>query len=504
MPRDGRPNILLIMTDQHRYDTMGGHGHTRCRTPRLDRLAADGIDFSRAYTCCGLCSPARASIMTGLYPHRHGLQTNTHDFLTQTELDPDIPTFAHRLSDAGYHMSYAGKVHLTFPERTPCEYGFDEWHVPYGEWLSTNGKQRARTVAPEFGPANTSFQGPFAAKYDGPLETHNDYWRIAEGMRMLEERAEALERDGTPFFLRVDLFGPHLPFHIPEPFFSMYDPASVPCPPEFDDSFRNKPWIHRQMVRYWQTEETDWAFWQPIVALYWAYVTMLDHCIGVLLDKLSELDLDETTAVFYSTDHGDTCGSRRMFDKGYCMYEELYHIPLIARWKGVWEAGRRTEAFANNIDLMATFLDLAGVPVPQEVDSRSLLPLLENESTPADWPTDAFAEFHGMQWGLYSQRMLVTERHKLVMNAADTDELYDLVRDPAELVNVLDDPEYAQPQADLYRRMFHRMEQTHDPLACDNWWPKFEDARQALGEYGEATYGTKAWPDPVRRPPPPT
>ncbi len=486
-----RPNILLIMTDQHRFDTIAAHGHARTQTPNLDQLIAEGVDFRRAYTCCGLCSPARASIMTGVYPHRHGLQSNVHDFLTQRRLDPSIPTFAHRLRRSGYHLSYAGKVHLNYDDDNPCAYGFDEWHVPYGQWLRRHGLGRGKATAPMYGPSESSFQGPFAARYDGPLESHTDYWRMAEAIRMLEERAEARTRDGTPFFLRVDFFGPHLPFLIPEPFFSMYDPASVPAPPEFADTFDGKPWMHRQMVRYWQTENTDWAFWQPIVALYWAYVSMLDTLIGRLLDRLDALGLAQSTAVFYSTDHGDTCGSRRMFDKGYCMYEELYRIPLIARWPGVWDGGRTVDAFAGNLDLPATFQELAGVGRTEGMDSRSLLPLLEGPPPP-DWPADAFCEFHGMQWGLYSQRMVVTERYKLVMNTADTDELYDLRDDPCELRNLIDRPEYARIQSGMYRRLFSRMTETGDPLQRDNWWPKYEDARQGIGCFSGVRYGAKS------------
>ncbi|MBM4050682.1 MAG: DUF4976 domain-containing protein, partial [Planctomycetes bacterium] len=244
------------------------------------------------------------------------------------------------------------------------------------------------------------------------------------------------------------------------------------------------------MLCYWGTENTDWDFWRPIVAKYWGFVTLLDALIGRVMDHLHGLGLERDTAVFYTTDHGDTCGSRRMFDKGYCMYEELYHIPLIASWPGVWRGGRRCDAFVNHIDLMPTFLEIAGLKPPQGIDARSLMPLLQGQP-PADWPTDAYAEFHGMQWGLYSQRMLVTERHKLVFNAADTDELYDLQEDPAELNNLIDDLRYAPVQRELYLRMFNRMKQTGDPFYRDLWWAKFEAARQDVDFARDLRYGLK-------------
>lgn len=487
---DKRPNILLFYVDQQRFDTLGMHGHPTCKTPALDRLADGGVDFTRAYSCCGLCSPARASLMTGLYPHNHGLLTNTHDWQTRRSFEPTSPTFAHLLTGAGYHTSYVGKVHLRTPRDTPLPYGFKEWHRPYQQYLKERGLKPGEVIGPKYEPPNSLCPWPFAATYSGSFESFNEYWRAEEGIRILTERAADCQRNGTPFFLRIDFPGPHLPFIIPEPFASMYDPASVPEPPEFAETFKNKPRIHAQMPRYWGTENTDWAFWRPVVAKYWGFVTLLDALIGRVMDHLRGLGLERDTAVFYTTDHGDTCGSRRMFDKGYCMYEELYHIPLIASWPGVWQGGRRCDAFVNHIDLMPTFLEIAGLKPPQGIDARSLMPLLQGQP-PADWPTDAYAEFHGMQWGLYSQRMLVTERHKLVFNAADTDELYDLQEDPAELNNLIDDLRYAPVQRELYLRMFNRMKQTGDAFYRDMWWAKFEAARQDVDFARDLRYGLK-------------
>lgn len=465
MPTD-RPNILLIFVDQQRFDTLSLHGHPTCRTPSLDRMAAQGVDFTRAYSCCGLCSPARASVMTGLYPHRHGLLTNTHDWQTLRRLDPTIPTFAHLLSDAGYRTGYVGKVHLCSPEEAPHAYGFQDFHRPYQQYLKERGLTRGETKDIISPPRH---RGPaFAGVYDGCLESFNEYWRAEEAMRFLEEYSTG----DQPFFLRCDLPGPHLPFTIPEPYASMYDPADVPEPPEFRDEFANKPYIHRRMVEYWSTQDLDWDFWQPVVAKYWGFVTLLDFLIGRILARLHELGLEDNTAVFYTTDHGDTCGSRRMFDKGYCMYEELYHIPFIARWPGHWRAGHICDQFVLNHDLMPTFLDVAGVPIPDDLDTRSLVPLLKGQPPP-DWRQEAVAEFHGMQWGLYSQRMVVTDRYKLVFNCADIDELYDLEADPYEFTNRIDDPELTDVKRDLYLRLFKHLRDTKDPFHRDLWVPKW-------------------------------
>ena len=486
-----RPNILMFFVDQQRFDTIGVNGHNTCKTPNLDALAARGINFSRAYTCCGLCSPARSSVMTGLYPHNHGVLTNTHDWQSRRFLDPEIPTFAHKLSEVGYNTSYVGKVHLCSPESAPEPYGFKEWHRPYSQYLRERNLKQGEVIGQKYGPKPSSFRTPFAATYSGSLESYVEYWRAEEGMRILEERAADYKKNGTPFFLRIDFPGPHLPFIIPEPYSSMYDPDDVPEPPEFAETFEGKPYIHAQMPRYWGTERTDWDFWRPIVAKYWGFVTLLDTLIGRVMDRLRDLELYRDTAIFYNTDHGDTCGSRRMFDKGYCMYEELYHIPFIAHWPGVWSGGRNCSDFVNNIDLMPTFLEIAGLTPTQEIDARSLVPILEGK-TPEDWPTDAYAEFNGMQWGLYSQRMIVTDRYKLVFNAADVDELYDLESDPAELHNLIHHQEYDEVRREMYHRMFNRMKETRDPFYRDLWWPKFEAVRQDVNFSRDLMYGMKS------------
>ena len=480
-----RPNILLIFLDQLRYDVLGCHGHATCRTPALDRIAVEGVDFSRAYTCCGLCSPARASIMTGLYPHTHGLLTNTHDYQTQERLDPSLRTFAHHLQDAGYRTGYVGKVHLARHNDHPARYGFHDCHGSYYEYLHDHGLSEAEVIDKIAPPDHVWPE--FAGVYDGPPESHREWWRCEEARRLLRTYADAEQ----PFFLRCDLPGPHLPFNIPEPYASMYDPRAVPQPPEFEDSLTGKPWLHRRMVERWHTQDLPWTWWQPVVARYWGFVTFLDHLIGRILSELEALGLGANTAVFVSTDHGDTCGSRRMFDKGYCMYEELYHIPLLARSpKHCWPENSVCRNFASNHDLMPTFLELAALPVPGHLEARSLVPLLAGD-LPDDWRTDAYAEFHGMQWGLYSQRMVVTERHKLVFNCADIDELYDLETDPHELVNRIDDPNAADVKREMYARLFRNMEETRDPFHRDLWVPKCIGQELGLDSVRDLRYGLK-------------
>jgi arylsulfatase A-like enzyme len=167
--------------------------------------------------------------------------------------------------------------------------------------------------------------------------------------------------------------------------------------------------------------------------------------------------------VLHASDHGDFTGGHRQFNKGPLMYEDTYRIPLQARWPGEIEAGSVCEEFVSLHDLMPTFLDLAGVE-PPDVDGRSIRPLLEGE-VPESWPDAHFAEYHGDEFGLYSQRMLRAKRYKYVHNGPDRNELYDLEADPHELHNLIDHPGYEDVRADLETRLLERMRGTDDPLA---------------------------------------
>jgi arylsulfatase A-like enzyme len=461
----GRPNVLFLLTDQERYDlTEPG---SPVETPNLDRLGEGGMRFRRAYTPISICSSARASLLTGLYPHNHGMLNNAHEAdAIQPNLPPELPTFGERLSEAGYTNAYVGKWHVG-RDQGPGDFGFeyrggaDRHHDAdlagdfegYREKLGVSVDEEELEDRIYTGGERPTL---VAATDPVPVEATRPYY-IAQ--RAIERLREGFEE---PFFLRADLYGPHHPYVVPEPYASMYDPDAIDLPPSYAETFEGKPAVHEQYLHYRGADAFDREMWAEAIAKYWGFTTMIDGQVGRILDALSEEGFDDAL-VLHASDHGDFTGGHRQFNKGPLMYEDTYRIPLQARWPGEIEAGSVCEEFVSLHDLMPTFLDLAGVE-PPDVDGRSIRPLLEGE-VPESWPDAHFAEYHGDEFGLYSQRMLRAKRYKYVHNGPDRNELYDLEADPHELHNLIDHPGYEDVRADLETRLLERMRGTDDPLA---------------------------------------
>ncbi len=476
---DSQPNILFILPDQLRRDVVGAYGSEVCRTPHLDRLADEGVRCDMAYTACGLCSPTRASILTGKFPHNHGLLTNIHDRHTLVGMPTDHATWGQRLSEAGYQTGYVGKWHVSAGEG-PADYGFaDDFadHKGLAEYRAEHGLAPGE---PDVTVAATMPMGevrPLAGTYTGALEGYSDYYLCVRARELLADYIRETRASGRPFCLRLDTPGPHIPNIIPEPYASMYDPATVPLWSSQRDSLAGKPAIVERLRRAWGTDSFSDEDWGRLIACYFGDVTLIDDLIGQLIADLDASGLAENTLVIVSTDHGDNAGSRRMVDKGYHMCEETYHIPLIARWPAGLPAGASTAAPISHVDYAPTLLAAAGAEPLPDIDGRDALPALRG-NTPADWPDDSFAEFHGMQWGLYSQRMLRSERYKLVFNALDPAGFYDLETDPDELENLIDSADHQAVIEDHWRRLVAAMKRTRDPFyedlftrgACDPDW----------------------------------
>jgi arylsulfatase A-like enzyme len=199
--------------------------------------------------------------------------------------------------------------------------------------------------------------------------------------------------------------------------------------------------------------------WRKIIALSWGYVTLIDEQIGRIMDVARELGLLDNTAVMFSVDHGAFVGSHRLEDKGPAMYDDIYHIPFILRLPDD-KGGRVEDNFVSLTDFMPTFLDLAGVAKPAQVDGESVVPFARGE-TPAEWRQEVFAEFHGHHFP-YPQRMIRTRRYKLVVNPGDLNELYDLETDPSELLNQYNHPELLGVRQELMTRLYDELKARGD------------------------------------------
>ena len=462
-----RPNILLIHSDQHRYDCVGAHGHPVLMTPNLDRLAAEGADFSHAFCPSPICSPARASLLTGQWPIQHGLLF-TEIAEAYRPMRPNLPTFSALLNEAGYYLGYVGKWHVD-EVLTPLDYGFHDY-VPEQEYTLWRNEQGLPPPPGQNGWLGETDQGitPGQSRLA---------WGATETLQLL--RRATGERQ--PFFIRWDPSEPHLPNRVPEPFAGLYPPESIPPWPSFRDPLSYKPTIQRRQLANWGVENWSWKDWAPIVSRYLGEISLLDSNIGRLLAALDELGLANDTLVVYTTDHGDMCGAHGMMDKHYVMYDDVVRVPLIMRWKGVISSGQQPDAFVSSaIDLAATFCEVAGVTAPASFKGDSLLPLVTRKRR-RNGRTDIYASYHGNQFGLYSQRMVRDQRWKYIWNPTAEDELYDLGADPAELYNRAADFSCAGELARLRARMVAWLEQTGDPLL--NEWTR-RQLTEPVGQIG--------------------
>ncbi|GAB3473711.1 sulfatase-like hydrolase/transferase [Nocardiopsis coralliicola] len=458
-------NQLFLMTDQHRVDTLGCYGNPHVSTPNLDRLAASGTRFDRCYTPTAICTPARASLLTGQAPFRHRLLANyERNVGYQEDLDPGVFTFPEALRAQDHQLGLIGKFHGG-THRTAASFGFDGpdlpgWHNPvdhpdYRAYLEERGLEPYAIAEPVRGTTPNGNPGNLlAARLQQPEEATFEAYLATRAIELLERYAA----DGRPFFLATHFFGPHLPYLVPDEYYDLYDPALVELPPSIAETFEGKPSVQRNYSAHWTFDTMPLEATRKLIAVYWGYVTLIDTQIGRILDRLDALGLADETAVYFTADHGEFTGSHRLHDKGPAMYEDIYRIPGIVRIPGAGPQVR--EEFAGLTDFTATILELAGCDPEAAVDGRSLVPLVRGEAQP-EWPGELLAEFHGHHFP-HPQRMLRDDRYKIVVNPESVNELYDLDTDPHELWNRYRDPELAGVRDRLLKRLYTLLRERGD------------------------------------------
>ncbi|HEU0206484.1 MAG TPA: sulfatase-like hydrolase/transferase [Pseudolysinimonas sp.] len=493
-----RTNILFLMTDQHRVDTLGVYGNTSANTPVLDELARTGTRFDRWYTPTAICTPARASLLTGQAPFRHKLLANHERNVGYIE---DLPegqfVFSEALRENGYNTGLIGKWHIGYHRRA-ADFGFDGpdfpgWHNPvdhqeYLQYLSDNKlppyeiHDQIRGVLPNGGPGNL-----LAARLKQPVEATFEHFLATRAIQLLETYATDRHSDGTPFFLELSFFGPHLPYVVPDEYFDLIDPDLVELPRSIAETFAGKPPVQSNYSAHWTFDTLPIEVSRKLIAVYWGYVAMIDREIGRVMEAMERLGLTDSTAVFFTCDHGEFTGSHRLHDKGPAMYEDIYRTPGILRIPGQQPGIVRNE-FVSLLDCTATILDLAGIDPELAIDSRSLLPLTSDD--PVDWQDDIVCEFHGHHFP-YPQRMLRNDRYKLVVNPDSVNELYDLECDPDELVNQYAHPELLGVRTSMMHRLYQVLRDRGDNFY--HWMTSMYDVGEiiydpTLSGLDEATY----------------
>jgi arylsulfatase A-like enzyme len=472
MTVENQPNILWIGVDQMRADALGCNGNSICQTPHLDQLAREGVNFSRAYSPSSLCTPARASMFTGLYAFKHGMGTNCDLYHSLAAELPHPEQLLHRqLLEKGYRCGFTGKWHVG-TELGPLDYGFEGMNVPgygdlrqhpdYVEYLQQNNLSYGPIKNPIFG--NEKEKTLIAGEWNGSLESTPTYFLTNYTIDLLDTLAENRAKTGQPFFLTCQYWAPHGPYLPSREFVGLHNRETIPEWANFNDDYAGKPRSIGRFRRDFHPDlPTDWAGWQEIVGLAYDYNTMVDAEIGRLLAHLDQLGLAGDTIVFFTSDHGDMTGSHGgLLDKGF-MYEEAHRVPLIVRAPDLAPSGIVREELVYNMDIMPTILSYVDHEL-SSLDGQSLRPYLNDAVSGADGRDAIYLEFHGIRC-LHTQRGLVRQDGmKYIFNPVDEDELYDLSNDPGEAHNLLGNPRYMAQQETMRRRIVQEAARVQDPV----------------------------------------
>lgn len=451
------------MTDQHRLSALGCYGPTPCQTPHLDRLADEGVRFETAYTTCPVCSPARASVMTGLYPHQHGVCSNVHNLGSSVHEIPDTPQLlSRRLKGGGYRCGLTGKWHLgtdsgkvfggpckpslprdvefegqNFPGHGGGGFGYPE----YKEYLSTHGFVHEVQMDPKVSYA-AACNGIKYGILSGPVESTVPHFLANHTLSMIDEFNDGED----PFFIWHNFWGPHGPFYAPKDLYEIYRNIEIPEWPNYrwKNVDTNAP---HQVKLHPKRNELGWEDWAEAVRHYYAFTTLIDMQIGRMVSHLREAGLLEKTLIIFTADHGETIGSHGgLTDKGWHHFEEIQRIPFVIRLPDMWPDGERgvaREEWVSLLDVYPTLLDLSNRDTEDwDTPGMSLLPLLKNE--PAAWRDSVFIEFNGVNSLSTSMVTARKDNLKYGWNCSSWDELYDLDSDPWEMNNVAQDPSYAK------------------------------------------------------------
>jgi uncharacterized sulfatase len=480
-----RPNILLMTSDQQHWSTLGVL-NKEISTPNLDRLAAQGTIFTRAYCPNPTCTPTRTSILTGSHPSQHGAWS------LGTKLLEDRHTIGEDLIDAGYKTALIGKAHFQPLQSTPQYssiesvdilqdlefwkdfngpyYGFEHIELlrnhanehlagqHYAIWLEEQGCSNWRDY---FRPPLGTMDPAIMHKWPLPEKYHYNTW-IAERTNALLSQYQSEER---PFFIWASFPDPHPKYIASEPWDEMYDADQLTIPRITPGEHDLNP-PHFAMT---QQVDPDFSAWnesgvgihgysshidmytpedrKQLVATYYGMISMLDKYVGRILDHLDELGLTENTIVVFTSDHGNLFGQHGLFTKGGFHYEDLIRVPLIASCPGRIPAGQYSNAIQSLVDLAPTFLSFADIPIPRSMTGIDQQNVWRGKVDSAR--DHAICEFRYEPTTIH-QKTYVEERYKITVYYQQTyGELFDLQEDPGEIHNLWNAPDYAKLKTEL-------------------------------------------------------
>lgn len=464
MPK--RRNLLLILADQQRSDTLACYGNDFVKAPHLNEFAAQSFVFRRAYCVQPVCTPSRATLMTGLWPHTHGCVKKN------IPLPTNRPTLA-ELVPPEYRRAYYGKWHLG--DELVSQHGFEEWlsieDGHYRQYFSSREQLELRSEYHHF-LVQHGFQPDSRAKDGVPIFSRWFAARLAERFTKASylggEAARFLREYGRsdPFVMVVSFLEPHPPFF--GPLNDLHDPATLPTgdaflePPSADMARRNQLWARRFEHRFKKYPlESEWD-WRRLRANYYGLISLVDRAVGEILAALEDSGRAEDTLVVFTSDHGEMMGDHAMLTKS-VMYEEATRVPLLMRVPWLGRDQRLIEELVSQVDLVPTILDLLGIEVPSYLQGENQTPLLLGEQ--------GMGRKHlTIMWHKESRRdsdartIVSDDRWKLNVYPMDTWELFDLASDPFERKNLFDQADQGERIGQMYDTLSQWQAAVGDPL----------------------------------------
>ncbi len=471
-----RPNILWICTDQQRWDTLGCYGNSFVNTPNLDRLAKQSTVFEHAYCQSPVCTPSRASFLTGRYPRTTRCRQNGQDIPAEEVLVTRL------LADNGYTCGLSGKLHLSACHPSTCTemerriddgYSVFHWSHHAGAGWNERNEYWAWLAEKREPFTSTPYSDCQYVQTGMPEKLHQTTWCVDKACAFIDSQTNAEH----PWLFCINLFDPHHPFDPPRELLERYMPLldDIPLPSYREGELANRP-LYQQIDHqsayggragfpFPDMAEKDHRI---VRAAYFAMCDLIDKQVGRLLDLLEKTNQADNTIIIFASDHGEMLGDHGIYLKGPYFYEPAIRIPLIISCPGTIVAQRAT-ALVELTDLAPTLLEAACIPRHPGMQGKSLLPMLTGKATADHHHDEVYCEYYNaMPWHRKPTAhltMVRTVKHKLVVDhSTSKSELYDLEADPREQQNLWNARADSETKMDMLIRLCNRMARTVDPL----------------------------------------
>lgn len=473
-----KTNIALILLDQVRMDMLEIYGHQKVKTPNINQIATDGVKFNNAFTPSSVCGPARTSLFTGQMPSNHKLMRNSEKGGVG---DPNKknPNIISNLKE--YNCYLLGKWHVG-KSVLPKEFGFkghnfDGYGYPgsnlyknlvfnqppfqeerYKNWLKEKGFDIPSVSKSYFGNNPNLKVQELYGLLSGNKESSIPFFIIDEAKKYILKS----KKENKPFFIWLNFWGPHTPCIIPEPYYSMYSPEDVILDKSFYSPLKDKPLHYKNISKMWGMWNASEKEWKEVISKFWGYITLIDEAIGEFTDFLKKENLYKELFLAVTSDHGDAMGAHKLIEKGEFMFESTYRIPMIIKDPKSFRKNEEDKNFLYLHDLTPTICQVAEKKCSNFFDGKSILPILRNNENNSR--KGILAQLGG-HFVSYEQRMWRRNDYKIVFNASDLCELYDIKNDKEEINNLFYDERYSNIKKEMLLELYSEMFRIKDPLA---------------------------------------